>query len=158
MLSSGTMAGDDEPVHDASPSRRSLPEGFPSAGRIHMYNVGAEKLPKPSQRHRLWNTVVMPEGMKRLGDHQIGHNHLLAGNQRAFDSPTRDLRLRARLTDQQAEHHRGIKPDGHWPIPGRCSDGCRSTDAISPWRTGEGNRPRTSPVPAPSELEHYPRR
>ena len=68
--SDGAMAGDDQPVDDASLSLRSLPQGFPGTGRIHVYDVGAEKLPKPAQRHRLRNAVVMPEGVKRLGDHQ----------------------------------------------------------------------------------------
>ena len=156
--SEGVMAGDDEPIHDACLSPRSWPQGFPSTGRIHVDDAGAEELPEPSQRHRLRNTVVMPEGVKRLGDHQIGHDHLFTDDQRAFDPPTRDLHLHAWLTDQQAENHRGVKADGHWPIPGRCSDGCRSTDAISPWRSGEGNRPRTSRIPAPSGPTRSPSR
>lgn len=87
------MAGDDQPIHDACLSPRPWPQRFPGTGWIHVDDVGAEELPKPSQHHRLRNTVVMPEGVKRLGDHQIGHDHLFTGDQRALDPPTRDLRL-----------------------------------------------------------------
>ena len=107
------MASDDQPVHDACLASRPWPQGFLSTGGIYADDVGGEELPEPSQRHRLRNTVVMPESVKRLGNHQIGHDHLFTGDQRALDPPTRDLHLQAWLTDQQAEHHRGIKPDGH---------------------------------------------
>jgi hypothetical protein len=68
---------------------------------------------------------VMPKSVKRLGDHQIRHDHPFTDEQRAFDPPPRDLRLRVWLANQQAEHDRSIKPDGHWSIRGRCSDECR---------------------------------
>jgi len=60
-------------------------------------------------------------------------------------------RLRARLANEQTEHDRGVKPDGHSPIPWQCSDGCRSIDATFPWRIPEGSPPRTSRAPDPSE-------
>ena len=96
------MAGDDEAVHNARLSPRPRAQGFPGGGGIHVYGAGAEELPKPAQRHRLRNTVVVPEGVKCLGDHQIGDDHHFTDDQRAFDSATRDLRLHARLADQQA--------------------------------------------------------
>jgi hypothetical protein len=101
----GAIAGDDEAVYNACMSPRPLPQGFPGTGRIQVYDVGAEELLKPAQRHRLRNTVMMPEGVKRLGDHDIGHDHLLSDGQRAFDPPTGDLHLQAWLTDQQAKYH-----------------------------------------------------
>ena len=122
----------------------------PAPAGSSVYDVGAEELPKPPQCHGFWDTIVMPEGVERLGDHQIGHDHLLPSDQRAFDPPTGGLHLQSWLTDEQAKHYRGIKPDGHRTIPGRYSDGCRSTDATSPSRTAEGKRPRTSRAPAPS--------
>jgi hypothetical protein len=33
--------------------------------------------------------------------------------------------VRTWFADEQAEHDRGIKPDGHSPSPSRCCDGCR---------------------------------
>jgi len=119
------MAGHDESVHGACLPFRSWAQGFGSTGGIHVYHVRAEKVPKAPQRDRLRNAVVMPESVKRLGDHEIRHDHLFTDEQRAFDPPARDLRLRVWLPDQQAEHDRGIKPDGHWSIHGRCSDECR---------------------------------
>ena len=107
------MAGDDEAVYHACLSRRSLPQDFPGTSRIQVYDVGVEELPKPAQRQCLRNTVVMLEGVKRLGDHEIGDDHPFTDDQRAFDPATRDFHLHAWLTDQQAKHHGGIKPDGH---------------------------------------------
>ncbi len=130
------MARDDQAVDNARMSSRSLPQGFRGSERIYLDDTGAEECLEPAQRHGLRNIVVMPEGMERLGDHEIGHDHFLPGDQRPLDPATGDFRLRARLADEQAKHDRGVKPDGHPPIPWQCSDGCRSTDATFPWRTG----------------------
>ena len=145
------MAGDDQAVDKARMSSRPLAQGFRGSDGIHLYDAGAEELLKPIQRYRLRNIVMMPEGMERLGNHEIGHDHLLTGDQRALDPATSDFRLRAWLADEQAKHDRGVKPDGHSPIPWQSSDGCRSGDATFLWRTGEGNPPRTSRAPDPSE-------
>ncbi len=126
------MAGDDQVVDDARMSSRPPPQGFRGPDRIHLHDAGSEELVKPAQRHRVRNLVVMSEGMERLGNHEISHDHLLADDQRAFDPATGDFRLRAWLADEQAKHDRGVKPGGHSPIPWQCSDGCRSTDATFP--------------------------
>ena len=93
------MAGDNEPIHEACLSPRSWPQGFPNAGRIHVCDAGAEEVPEPSQGHRLRDAVVMPESVKRLGDHQIGDDHLFTDDERAFDPPPCDFHLHAWLTD-----------------------------------------------------------
>ena len=111
------MACDDQTIDNARMSSRPLPQGFRGPYRIHLYDAGAEELLKPAQRHRLRNVVMMPEGMEHFGNHEIGHDHLLTGDQRALDPPTGGLQLQPRLTDQQAKHDRGVKPDGHSPIP-----------------------------------------
>lgn len=95
----GAMPGDDEPIHNAGPPPRSRFERFPSTDRIHVCDARADELLELSQRHCLRDTVVMPKGMKGLGDHQVGHDDFLTGDHRAFDSPTRDLHLSARLAD-----------------------------------------------------------
>jgi hypothetical protein len=46
----------------------------------------------------------MPEGMERLGNHEIGHDHFLPGDERALDPAPGDFRLRAWLADEQAKH------------------------------------------------------
>jgi hypothetical protein len=64
--------------------------------------------------------------------------------------------VRAWLTDEQTEHDRGIKPDGHAPIPSRHSGGCRASGATSRGRTGAKSRPRTSRVRGPSGPRRSP--
>lgn len=110
------MTRDDEAVHEACLSPHPV-QGLAGPHRIQVYNAGAEEFPDPAQRHCLGYSVMMPEGVNHLGDYQVGHEHLLPGDQRAFYPATSDLRLRTRLTDQQAKHHGGVKPDGHSPIP-----------------------------------------
>ena len=119
------MAGDDEPIHDSGRSLRSWPQDVSGTGRIHVYDARAKEVPKPPQGHGLRNTIVMPQGVERLGDDQIRYDHPFPCDQRTLDSPARKLHLRVRLADQQAEHDRGIKPDGHGPIPGRRFGGRR---------------------------------
>jgi hypothetical protein len=95
------------------------------------------------------NIVVMLESVECLGNHEIGHDHLLAPDQRALDPAAGDFRQRPRLADEQAKDDRRVKPDCHPPIPSQCSDGCRSDDAIFPERTGEETPSTTSRPPGP---------
>ena len=82
------MAGDDQAVDNAGMSPRPLPQGFRGPDRIHLYGAGAEELLKPAQCHRLRNLIVVPEGMERLGNNEIGHEHVLTADQRALDPAT----------------------------------------------------------------------
>jgi len=111
------MAGDDQAVHEARASPRPLPQGLRSAGRVQPHDTGPEEFLKRAHRQPLRNTVVMPQGVKRLDNHEIGDNHILTKAHRTLDPPTGGLQLQPRLTDQQAKHDRGVKPDGHSPIP-----------------------------------------
>ena len=129
------MAGHDETINDACITPRLLTKGLGSIHRFDVDDSGAKELAKLAQRDRLRNAVVMSEGVERLGDHQVRHDHRFTGDQRTFDAPPGELSLRARLTNQQPKHHGGIKPDGHRPIPERRFGGCRSRDATSLWRT-----------------------
>jgi hypothetical protein len=138
------MAGDDQPIDNARSSSRPVPQDFCGPDWIHLDNPGVEERLKPVQRRRLRNIVMMLKGMERLGDHEIGHDHPLPSDQRALDPASSNFRLGAWFADEQPKHDRGVKPDGHWPIPWQYLYECRSTDAIFPWRTGEGNPPKTS--------------
>ena len=152
------MTGDDQAIDNARTSSPPFPQGFRSADRVNVENAGAEDCLKPAQRGRLRNIVVMPKCMERLSNHKIGHDDLLTSDQRALDPAAGDFRLCAWFTDEQTKYDRGIKPDGHAPIPWQCSDGYRSTGATFPWRTDEASPPRTSRAPAPAEPTRSPSR
>jgi hypothetical protein len=98
------MAGDDQAVDNARMSSRPLTQGILDPGQIHLHDAGAEELLKPAQRHRLRNIAATPEGTERLGNHEIGHDHLLTDDQRALDPATSNFRLRAWLADERAKH------------------------------------------------------
>ena len=127
------MAGDDQAIDDTRMASRPLPQGFLGPERIHVYDAGAEECRKPAQRSRLRDIVIMPKGMKRLGTHEIGHDHLLTGDQRALDPATGDSRLRARFTDEHARHDEVSSP-----MATRSSLRNAPTDVAQPMRLSLG--------------------